>query len=201
MQRCKNAICSRSAILPVWHVQEVPYWLPGHAMLVATTWWVATCLQTGLATLSRDFKKQEKLLSRRQTCRILSQWMMGSWYKGKNHMNNRTNVDWLRLLMLYIKKLSKGWTFSYLHRDGRPCLAEMGFVNIIEVDYIFCLQIKASKPISAPAFITVLIRTREKSGRVRSYLGLRWALRYEEKGSMSYQTSPDKYPGLLEPFL
>lgn len=65
------------------------------------------------------------------------------------------------------------------------------FVNMIKVDYSFCLQIKGFKPISIPTFITVLIQARVKSGRVRTYRGLHSALRYEEKGSMSYQTSPE----------
>lgn len=160
MQRCKNAICSRSAILLVWHVQEVPYWLPGPAMLVATTWWVATCLLTGLAMLSRDFQKQKPLFSRRQTCRILSCWIMGS--------------------------------FLYLHWDGWPCLA---FVNMIKVDYSFCLQIKGFEQVGTSAFHC----TCSNQKGLRSSDGLQSGLWYTEKRKRELSNFPRQW--ILEPFL
>lgn len=45
------------------------------------------------------------------------------------------------------------------------CLAEMGFVNMIKVNYRFCLQVKGFKLVSTPAFISVHTQTSVKLGR------------------------------------
>lgn len=137
--------------------------------LVLQCWWL---LPDGLPPAYRPvspyspeiFKNEMMSSSRRQTRHSLSHWVMGNLYKGKNRMNNNTSVEWLWIF----KKTVWGLKIFICIGMGNRLWVRWGFVNMINMDYSFCLQIKGFEPISTPPFISLLVQTGVKSGRART---------------------------------
>lgn len=85
----------------------------------------------------------------------------------------KERIAWITTLVLndceYLKKKTVwGLKIFICIGMGNRLWVRWGFVNMINMDYSFCLQIKGFEPISTPPFISLLVHTGVKSGRART---------------------------------